>query len=184
MAAKIWVDTPTSGTPITAADLNRIENALSDLSSRIDGINDRMGKVLWTGSQSVSAGTSIEIYSSPADPFPYTLLLVIGYFSSDSKPSGQDTPYKFFVPCFVDSDNRFAGCATSYGYVTGEQQRLVTLGGEIALDVSGGQQHASIVFDTKRTIFKLTFSLSGTSVSGTSANNNLSFILTKVIGVA
>lgn len=183
MAAKTWVDTPTNGTPITADDLNRIENTLSNLTSRITDIENRNGKVLWTGSQNVSSGTSVEIYSSE-NPFPYTVLMVVGYFSGDSKPGGQDTPYKFFVPCLIDSDNRFAGCATSYGYVGGEQQRLVTLGGEIVLDVSGGQQHASIVFDTDRTFFKLTFNLSGSSVSETLVNSNLSFTLTKVIGVA
>ena len=184
MAAKTWVDDPTTGTPITADDLNRIERTLSDLASKIDDINSRMGKTLWTGSQSVTSGTEIDIYSSPTYPFPYSVVLVVGYFPSDSKPGGHDTPYKFHVPCFIGRDNRFVGCSTSYGFVTGEQQRLVTLSGLIGLDVQGGEQHAAIVFDSDSALFKLSFNLSGTSFSNGAANNALSFTITDIIGVA
>lgn len=184
MAAKTWVDTPTSGTPITATDLNRIEGTLSDLASKIDDINSRMGKTLWTGSLNVTSGTSVDIYSSPSDPFPYTMLLVVGYLPTDSKPAGQDTPYKFRVPCLIDGDNRFTGCSTSYGYVTGVQQRLITLNGEILFDVHGGEQHASIVFESTGAIFSLGFLVSGTSFSNNLVKDAPSFTLTEIIGVA
>ena len=72
MAAKTWVDDPTTGTPITADDLNRIERTLSDLASKIDDINSRMGKTLWTGSQSVTSGTEIDIYP-PCRVLPFGL---------------------------------------------------------------------------------------------------------------
>ena len=184
MAAKTWVDTPTSGTPITADDLNRIEQTLSDLASKIDAVSSRMGKTLWTGSQSVTSGTAIEIYSSASDPFPYSVVMVVGYFPSDSTPGGQDTPYKFHVPCFIGGDNGFVGCSTSYGYVTVEQVRLVSLTGKIESDVYGGEQHSSIVFNSASSFFKLTFNVSGTSFSNSGATAAPSFTITEIIGVA
>lgn len=41
---KNWVDTQSSGTPITAADLNRIEQAIVDLNRSIDDLQDSVSR--------------------------------------------------------------------------------------------------------------------------------------------
>lgn len=41
---KTWTDTETSGTPITAADLNRIEQAISDLNTNITSLQDSLSQ--------------------------------------------------------------------------------------------------------------------------------------------
>lgn len=41
---KTWVDDPESGTPITAADLNRIEDAISSLDTSVQDLQDSVSR--------------------------------------------------------------------------------------------------------------------------------------------
>ena len=41
---KTWTDTATSGTPITAADLNRLENAISSLTTAVNNLQDSVSQ--------------------------------------------------------------------------------------------------------------------------------------------
>lgn len=41
---KTWTDTATSGTPITAAELNRLENAISSLTTAVNNLQDSVSK--------------------------------------------------------------------------------------------------------------------------------------------
>ena len=47
---KDWVDTPTSGTPITAADMNRIEQAIVDLNTTLTSVQNSLSHVPVLGS--------------------------------------------------------------------------------------------------------------------------------------
>lgn len=50
---KTWEDTATSGTPITAAELNRLENAISSLTTAVNNLQDSVSQtteLLWQGS--------------------------------------------------------------------------------------------------------------------------------------
>lgn len=50
---KTWEDTATSGTPITAAELNRLENAISNLTTAVNNLQDSVSQtteLLWQGS--------------------------------------------------------------------------------------------------------------------------------------
>lgn len=42
---KTWKDTATSGTPITAAELNRLENAISNLTTAVNNLQDSVSSV-------------------------------------------------------------------------------------------------------------------------------------------
>lgn len=50
---KTWTDTATSGTPITAAELNRLENAISSLTTAVNNLQDSVssawpvGRAVW-----------------------------------------------------------------------------------------------------------------------------------------
>lgn len=49
---KTWTDTATSGTPITAAELNRLENAISSLTTAVNNLQDSVSvKVLYNNAQ-------------------------------------------------------------------------------------------------------------------------------------
>ena len=41
---KNWVDTPTSGTPITVADMNRIEQAIVDLNTTLTSVQNSLSQ--------------------------------------------------------------------------------------------------------------------------------------------
>ena len=43
---KDWVDTPTSGTPITVADMNRIEQAIVDLNTTLTSVQNSLSQTL------------------------------------------------------------------------------------------------------------------------------------------
>lgn len=43
---KTWVDDPTSGTPITAADMNRLEQAIVDLNTTLTSVQDSLSHVV------------------------------------------------------------------------------------------------------------------------------------------
>lgn len=43
---KTWEDNATSGTPITAAELNRLENAISNLTTAVNNLQDSVSRVL------------------------------------------------------------------------------------------------------------------------------------------
>ena len=45
---KTWTDTATSGTPITAAELNRLENAISSLTTAVNNLQDSVSKAVVT----------------------------------------------------------------------------------------------------------------------------------------
>lgn len=49
---KTWVDDPTTGTPITAADMNRLEQAIVELDAIVTSLQDSAPRVLWTGNES------------------------------------------------------------------------------------------------------------------------------------
>lgn len=49
---KTWVDDPTTGTPITAADMNRLEQAIMALDTIVTSLQDSAPRVLWTGNES------------------------------------------------------------------------------------------------------------------------------------
>lgn len=42
---KDWEDTPTSGTPITAADMNRIEQAIVDLNTTLTSVQNSLSRI-------------------------------------------------------------------------------------------------------------------------------------------
>lgn len=48
---KTWVDDPTSGTPITAADMNRLEQAIVDLNTTLTSLQDSVSQSDWTTAQ-------------------------------------------------------------------------------------------------------------------------------------
>lgn len=50
---KTWTDTATSGTPITAAELNRLENAISSLTTAVNNLQDSVSK--WCAIASTSS---------------------------------------------------------------------------------------------------------------------------------
>lgn len=53
---KTWTDTATSGTPITAAELNRLENAISSLTTAVNNLQDSVSpKLLATTSGAATA---------------------------------------------------------------------------------------------------------------------------------
>ena len=45
---KTWTDTATSGTPITAAELNRLENAISSLTTAVNNLQDSVSHAVVT----------------------------------------------------------------------------------------------------------------------------------------
>ena len=45
---KTWVDDPTSGTPITAADMNRLEQAIVDLNTTLTSVQNSLSQVDFT----------------------------------------------------------------------------------------------------------------------------------------
>ena len=48
---KTWVDDPTSGTPITAADMNRLEQAIVDLNTTLTSLQDSVSQGNWNAVQ-------------------------------------------------------------------------------------------------------------------------------------
>ena len=53
---KTWEDNATSGTPITAAELNRLENAISNLTTAVNNLQDSVSlTVLYSGTWSVNS---------------------------------------------------------------------------------------------------------------------------------
>lgn len=64
---KNWVDTPTSGTPITAADMNRIEQAIVDLNTTLTSVQNSLSQLLsvesTTGSINYSNGSHAMIHA-------------------------------------------------------------------------------------------------------------------------
>lgn len=55
---KTWTDTATSGTPITADELNRLENAISSLTTAVNNLQDSVSYTLHTGSRVISVNSS------------------------------------------------------------------------------------------------------------------------------
>lgn len=53
---KTWEDNATSGTPITAAELNRLENAISNLTTAVNNLQDSVSlKQLYSGTWSINS---------------------------------------------------------------------------------------------------------------------------------
>lgn len=44
---KTWVDDPTSGTPITAADMNRLEQAIVDLNTTLTSVQNSLSHIIF-----------------------------------------------------------------------------------------------------------------------------------------
>lgn len=56
---KTWTDTATSGTPITAAELNRLENAISSLTTAVNNLQDSVSRInVYTGSKVINTRES------------------------------------------------------------------------------------------------------------------------------
>lgn len=62
---KTWTDTATSGTPITAAELNRLENAISSLTTAVNNLQDSVSqyitKTFTTSAKTVKFGEALDI---------------------------------------------------------------------------------------------------------------------------
>lgn len=59
---KTWVDDPTSGTPITAADMNRLEQAIADLNTTLTSVQNSLSqKVGVTRCESVTIGPDSDV---------------------------------------------------------------------------------------------------------------------------
>lgn len=57
---KNWVDTPTSGTPITAADMNRLEQAIVDLNTTLTSVQNSLSQCLDSdGVQDLGGGLTL-----------------------------------------------------------------------------------------------------------------------------
>lgn len=52
---KTWVDDPTSGTPITAADMNRLEQAIVDLNTTLTSVQNSLSRKVSLGARASSA---------------------------------------------------------------------------------------------------------------------------------
>lgn len=60
---KDWEDTPTSGTPITAADMNRIEQAIVDLNTTLTSVQNSLSQTVKSASGYVG-GPGFNIFAS------------------------------------------------------------------------------------------------------------------------
>lgn len=80
---KQWEDNETSGTTVTAQDLNRIEQAIQDLNTNLQSLQDSVCRTLWKGTwrsgQITVSGISC-----------YTLFLVV-VSNGDSSPGSDET---------------------------------------------------------------------------------------------
>lgn len=97
---KTWTDNATSGTPITAAELNRLENAISSLTTAVNNLQDSVSpKVLWDGSK---ANGNFVLSDSLSN------WLLIGVYVSIN--SANDNEKTLLVPCSIPNLS-----ASSYG---------------------------------------------------------------------
>lgn len=53
-AKKLWKDATSGNTPITAAELNRMEKGISDCATQINKLGDSVSRVIWDESVSLS----------------------------------------------------------------------------------------------------------------------------------
>lgn len=82
---KNWIDTPSSGTPITAADMNRIEQAIVDINTVLSQLTQQ---VEWLKYLKIISGTATEYYYGDSRPVstsvsvssqvPYGAVLIVG----------------------------------------------------------------------------------------------------------
>lgn len=57
---KTWVDDPTSGTPITAADMNRLEQAIVDLNTTLTSVQNSLSRVVVEGFTASVGSSTVE----------------------------------------------------------------------------------------------------------------------------
>lgn len=109
---KTWTDNATSGTPITAAELNRLENAISSLTTAVNNLKDSVhASVLST--ETMTKGSAIHI------PDLYKWMVIGVCVPVDAGNESQP----IIVPCSVLS-NFVSG---SLGYIYGPDSSLVTV---------------------------------------------------------
>lgn len=78
---KTWVDDPTSGTPITAADMNRLEQAIVDLNTTLTSVQNSLSHSDFRSVRVFSAkyfkDTSVELWWYTEDEGEYILTMPI-----------------------------------------------------------------------------------------------------------
>lgn len=83
---KTWADTATSGTPITAADLNRLENAISSLTTAVNNLQDSVTRAVLLLSEELTVNGGkmlVEVYDIPA--IKELVMRVNGSFSTNAQ---------------------------------------------------------------------------------------------------
>lgn len=58
---KTWTDTATSGTPITAAELNRLENAISSLTTAVNNLQDSVSSISFYYATIIRSGSDWQV---------------------------------------------------------------------------------------------------------------------------
>lgn len=74
---KDWEDTPTSGTPITAADMNRIEQAIVDLNTTLTSVQNSLSRT-----PTVSGGVTDVVFHDDEDHGQFLDIDFISYIGS------------------------------------------------------------------------------------------------------
>lgn len=83
---KTWTDTATSGTPITAAELNRLENAISSLTTAVNNLQDSVSRIkfIWRSlvlngpnwSTAMTASTIASMFGITTDKIVSQIVLI------------------------------------------------------------------------------------------------------------
>lgn len=131
---KTWIDDPESGTPITAAELNRIEDAISSLDTSVQDLQDSVSR---TGPVTVASGQWGEVVAWAFGP---VVTVSARWTSSDQPwqdetvgtlPSGMRPPRELLAP--FSRDNVSQAC--------GDVCLRVRADGGVAISGRGGAAH-------------------------------------------
>lgn len=74
---KTWVDDPTSGTPITAADMNRLEQAIVDLNTTLTSVQDSLSRT-----PTISGGVTGVVFHDDEDNGQFLDIDFVSYIGS------------------------------------------------------------------------------------------------------
>lgn len=106
---KTWTDNATSGTPITAAELNRLENAISSLTTAVNNLQDSVYK--WTTIAS-TAGISYVRFDA-SDLSKYKMLSLTTAAKSGYRPLASTVMPTTHFTAFCTSEPVCANCVYS-----------------------------------------------------------------------
>lgn len=120
---KTWADGSSGGTPITASELNRMEQGIKDCADGVNGLGDSISPMITRGGSytiTVEGGTIAEVeikFSKPFDTVPIVGAWLMGNMAKDYEHvqvSANDRTTKGFTLMVLNNTSRSYGISMGW----------------------------------------------------------------------